>query len=66
MSLEFLFRSGNNTENTILVRSCYEDIVAIVDRAVHATLPGSGVIFTGAQGNSKVSFAQLFICAQLG
>ena len=48
----------------MVIRACYERILSIIDRqfAISSATPGSvvGILFTGAQGNSKVSRLKLY------
>jgi hypothetical protein len=50
--LQFLFESANAMESNMIVRGCYERVLAIVDRSLASKR--NGVLFSGAQGNSKV------------
>jgi hypothetical protein len=50
--LQFICSSADSTEGKMIVRSCYEHVIAIVDRGLGQRQ--TGVVFSGAQGNSKV------------
>jgi hypothetical protein len=50
--LHFMFNCVKSTESMMIVRSCYERVLAIIDRSLNRE--DDGVLFSGAQGNSKV------------
>lgn len=57
--LRFLFKSKNQSEDTMIVRDCYERVIQLLDRQLSEQERGSGVIFSGAQGNGKVGLSIL-------
>jgi len=62
--IRFLFDTAAAASSTMIVRGCYERIWSIIDKKVRqrelGTGRGAGIIFTGAQGNSKVLLNQPF------
>ena len=61
-SLQFLLETNPGTQGVMIVRSCYERRLSIITKRLAETRRGSGVIFTGSEGNGRVSCATAIYC----
>jgi len=58
-----LLRSHPSAENLLIVRRCYERVLSIIRKRVDVPGLSGGLIFSGAQGNGKVTYLFVeFMC----